>query len=240
MLSQKLSNDAGVPREMTIQPRAAATRRKLIEVSVRLFADNGYQDTTPKDIATAADLTPGAFYYHFKSKEDLADAIIDQGWPDVAALLNDHIGEPGAGLESVIEAVFGVADLINREPLQWVAFHLDMAIGHRNPEARKAYRQRLEGFAAMVPEALRDTEIRAGITRQEAAELLWIALVGSQLMSHAREESRSAAFQRLALTWRSALRSIVPDDAVESLETFVDETASRYTGAAQRGLRQPA
>ena len=225
---------------MTIQPRAAATRRKLLEVSVRLFADNGYQDTTPKDVAAAADLTPGAFYYHFKSLEDLADAIIEQGWPDVAALLRRHLAAPGAGIASVIEAVFAVADLVDREPMQWVAFHLDMAMGHRNLEARKAYRQRVEAFTTMVRDALRDSEIRPGITRREAAELLWIALVGALLMSHAREEPGFRAFHRLALAWKSALRTIVPDVALPQLESFIDETVARHTGGSVPALRRPA
>jgi len=225
---------------MTIQPRAEATRRKLLEASVRLFADNGYQDTTPKEVAAAADLTPGAFYYHFKSREDLADAIIEQGWPDVAALLRRHVGEPGAGLESAIEAVFAVAALIDREPIQKVAFHLDMAIGHRSPEARRAYRQRVETFSTVMRESFRDSEIRDGVSRREAAELLWIALVGAMLMSHTREEHGPRAIHRLALAWKAALRTIAPDAVLPQLESFVDETSARYASASVTLLRRPA
>ncbi len=225
---------------MPKQPRAAATRQKLIDAAVGLFAAEGYSDTTPKDIATAADLTPGAFYYHFKSKEDLAVEIIDQGWPGVAHMFSRHLIVPESGMRNVIGAAFALIDLLNTDKGQWVSFHLDMAIGHRSQTGRMAYRQRVETFSTLVPNAFQDSEVRETITRQEAAELLWIALVGTQLMSDALGETGAAPFLRLALAWKSALRSIVPDSMLTGFEEFVDETAARYAADLEPALRRPA
>jgi len=131
---------------MALQTRAAATRQKLIDAAVQLFVDNGYLETTPQDIAAAADLTTGAFYYHFRSQEALANAIIDEGWPGVAHALGKHMEAPGSGLENVIQAVFAVIKIINHDKFQWIGFHLNMAVGHLSPPARKAYRERVEAF----------------------------------------------------------------------------------------------
>lgn len=52
------------------------TRQKIIETSLRLFVERGYDETTVLDIvANLGGLTRGAFYHHFKSKEEVLGAI---------------------------------------------------------------------------------------------------------------------------------------------------------------------
>lgn len=221
---------------MSSQPRAAVTRQRIVDAAVELFVAKGYLETTPQDIAAAADLTTGAFYYHFKSKEDLATTIVDQGWPDVAAAFADRTQVPGSGLRSVIESVFAVTEILNRDKMRWIGFHLNMAIGHLSPPARQSYRERVEAFCLAVPGALKDAELRDGITRQRAGELLWIALSGAQLMSDVLASAPPERFTRLGMAWKTALRTIVPDAHLPALETFIDQTADRYatTHAGQR------
>ena len=213
---------------MPVQTRALATRQNLIDEAVRLFVENGYENTTPKEISLAADLTAGAFYYHFKSKEHLAAAIIDEGWPKLAQTLDRHLGTPRSGLQSLTNAVFATLDIVNRDKMQWIGFHLDMAIAHLGPEARKAYRKRVEIFTQLIADALPDSEIRAGITAHDAGELLWMAVLGAQLMSDALEQTGPALFSRIGTAWKSALRTIVPDETWPHYEQLVNQTVSRY------------
>ena len=54
------------------------TVQKILDTSLRLFAEKGYEQTTVLDIvANLGGLTRGAFYHHFKSKEEVLRAIID-------------------------------------------------------------------------------------------------------------------------------------------------------------------
>ncbi len=59
------------------QPRAKVTREKVIGEAGRLFALKGYHDTKLEEVLQGAGVTTGAFFHHFKSKEDLAFAVID-------------------------------------------------------------------------------------------------------------------------------------------------------------------
>lgn len=55
------------------------TVQKILEVSLKLFLEKGYEETTILDIvAQLGGLTRGAFYHHFKSKEEVLDALGDQ------------------------------------------------------------------------------------------------------------------------------------------------------------------
>lgn len=55
------------------------TVKKILDVSQRLFLEKGYEETTVLDIVdNLGGLTRGAFYHHFKSKEEVLDALGDR------------------------------------------------------------------------------------------------------------------------------------------------------------------
>ncbi len=55
------------------------TVEKILEAAKRLFMEKGYEETTIQDIVEGlGGLTKGAIYHHFKSKEDIMDAVSDQ------------------------------------------------------------------------------------------------------------------------------------------------------------------
>ena len=56
--------------------KAPAVRRaELIDCAQRLFLEKGYERTTINDVIAATSLSKGAFYHHFRAKEDLLEAI---------------------------------------------------------------------------------------------------------------------------------------------------------------------
>ena len=59
------------------QARALITREKILQEATRLFTLKGYHDTKLDEILRAAGVTSGAFFHHFRSKEDLAVAVMD-------------------------------------------------------------------------------------------------------------------------------------------------------------------
>lgn len=60
------------------------TVQKILDVSLKLFLEKGYEETTVLDIVDNLEgLTRGAFYHHFKSKEEVLDALgIKLFWDD--------------------------------------------------------------------------------------------------------------------------------------------------------------
>ena len=62
------------------QPQRAdseETRRRILEVALALFRENGFDDTTIRDIAARAGLSLGAAYYYFRSKDAIVGAYYD-------------------------------------------------------------------------------------------------------------------------------------------------------------------
>ena len=62
-----------------MQQRSEETRIKIIEAAIKLFSNNGYNKASVDDICAEAGISKGAFYHHFKSKQELFLALLD-GW----------------------------------------------------------------------------------------------------------------------------------------------------------------
>ncbi|MEU3597819.1 ScbR family autoregulator-binding transcription factor [Streptomyces sp. NPDC006798] len=62
---------------MARQERAIRTRRKILVEAARVFDEVGYEATKITDILDRAGLTKGALYFHFASKRELAQAVLD-------------------------------------------------------------------------------------------------------------------------------------------------------------------
>lgn len=59
------------------EAQARQTRHKIMKAAVKLFARQGYHKTTIADLARAIDLTSGALFHHFASKEALLEEVVD-------------------------------------------------------------------------------------------------------------------------------------------------------------------
>lgn len=61
-----------------MQERARATRRSILEGAAVAIRRSGYSNATLGDITEAAGVTAGALYFHFRSKEDVARALVEE------------------------------------------------------------------------------------------------------------------------------------------------------------------
>jgi AcrR family transcriptional regulator len=58
--------------------RGPYTRQQILDASLRLFSERGFARTTVRDIARQAGITDAAIYYHFESKRDLLEALVEE------------------------------------------------------------------------------------------------------------------------------------------------------------------
>src|SRR5215813_9242027 len=98
-------------RDMSGRQQKVSAKDKILHAALMVIRTKGYAATTVDDLCAASDVTKGAFFHHFKSKEDLGVAAV-QHWSDVtgelfaAAHYNRH--------EKTMERVLGHLDLRNQ------------------------------------------------------------------------------------------------------------------------------
>jgi len=133
-----------VPRIASRQEvRTAATCGKLLAAAEKIFARDGFEAARLADIAALAGYTRGAFYAHFKSKEDIFFALLED-WigrriAEVNAVLERH-ADPAARLRA-LRAHYAHTATDRRLTLLSLEFKL-FAIRHPQAHARLRARQR--------------------------------------------------------------------------------------------------
>ncbi|MFB4318803.1 TetR family transcriptional regulator [Actinomadura sp. 21ATH] len=95
------------PRRRDAEGTAAARaerRAELLATAAEVFASQGYSATTVRQIADAAGILGGSLYYHFDSKESMADEILSTFLDEMWAAY-DRVLEAGLGARETLEAL---------------------------------------------------------------------------------------------------------------------------------------
>jgi AcrR family transcriptional regulator len=85
------------------QSLETTTAERIRDVSARLFAERGFAATTVRMIASAADLTAGAIYNHYESKEAILNAIVFENHRELLNALTAATPPPDATAEAALD-----------------------------------------------------------------------------------------------------------------------------------------
>ncbi len=130
---------------------ATETRENLLRLAARAFSVQGYSATTMRYIAEQAGIEAASIYYHFSSKEELVDEVMEQGGALIVHALREQVDalSEGAGAEQRFRAaVLG--------QMYGLVKHGDFALAH----------SRLLG---QLPENVRERQVK----RRERHQKLW-------------------------------------------------------------------
>jgi TetR/AcrR family transcriptional regulator, transcriptional repressor for nem operon len=126
------------------QSRGQATRVDILQVGRQLFSEHGYHKTGIADIQEATGLTKGAFYHHFRSKEDLALAILDQARQEYAEqLIAPAMRQTGPAER--LEALLDGAVELNSRP-EWCNCQMMATLGAELTPADGRLRESVQGI----------------------------------------------------------------------------------------------
>lgn len=147
------------------------TVEKILTVAMRLFLEKGYERTTIQDIVDQlGGLTKGAVYHHFKSKEEIMDAVTEKMFWDNNPFEKVRGREDLTGLEKMKEVI-----RLTQEP-DWSSLARQSMPILKNPKLlakciEDNQRIATPRWLALIEEGMADGSIRTEYPR-EAAELL--------------------------------------------------------------------
>jgi AcrR family transcriptional regulator len=93
------------------QARAVATREAILTAAAHEFAAEGYHAASLSKILDRSGVTKGALYFHFASKEAMADAVfavVEQRFPEITAAFEALGYDP---MTTAIRMAVGIADV---------------------------------------------------------------------------------------------------------------------------------
>ena len=210
------------------QAKAEATRQRIIDAAVELFIEPGFGETGLAEILARADVTKGAFYYHFESKEAVAAAIIDETFVKVADAAATVIESSSPALENIIRATFVVCDLMASDRTVKVGKLLAQSLTQVSERGPKAFLDWTALFVGQVREAVNQGDLCDDVDPDDAGETVWASVLGTHLVSDAIGDD---VFARLARSWRVLLGGIVRPESLPYFRDFVARTYQAYADA---------
>jgi TetR/AcrR family transcriptional repressor of nem operon len=67
-----------MPRPTKQNPELGNARTRLLDAALRLIRERGFAATSVEDLCTAAGVTKGSYFHHFKTKEALGVAAAER------------------------------------------------------------------------------------------------------------------------------------------------------------------
>ena len=88
------------------EPGDSDTRSRILTVARALFVVRGYESTGVAEIARQAGITPGALYWHFKSKEEILATVLEEGLAEFDASISTSLtgDSPSVRLYQLVRA----------------------------------------------------------------------------------------------------------------------------------------
>lgn len=172
----------------TKKEQAEKTRTLIINAAIKLFARQGFAPTSTQDLAKAIRMTTGTLYWHFKDKEDLLIAVLDElDQRLVAELTAASEGPAPEGSAGTLDAMIGrVASTIERHQENFLVVGVIGAeVTDTNPRIEKALRSAYGRFAgvtsALLEEAKKEKLIDPDLDTACAAQMFIGMYMGAVL-----------------------------------------------------------
>jgi len=153
--------------------RPGYDQRQILEISVDVFIEHGYDATSVASLATRLGLSKSALYHHFESKEHLLSMALDEALGGLEGVLREPAareGDAGERLGFVLRGAVGV--LV--EKLPYVTLLLRVR-GNSDVERQALERRRAfdHEITAMVRAAQQEGTVRADVDASVATRLLF-------------------------------------------------------------------
>ena len=94
-----------MPRPTKQNPELGDARTRLLDAALRLIRERGFAATSVDDLCTAAGVTKGSYFHHFKTKQALHAALLER----LAGALNEQLSRALEQGERVLPAMIAIA-----------------------------------------------------------------------------------------------------------------------------------
>jgi AcrR family transcriptional regulator len=181
------------------------TRERLLQAAFQEVHRSGFQSASIDTILAATNVTKGALYYHFDSKEALGYAVVEE---KIAKLTRDRWLRPMLSDGEAIDILIGVVRRIPSRPQDVRAGCPLLLLAQEMSPLDEQFRKRLErifldwqeGIAALLRKGKSQGTVRRDLNPDEAASFLIATVEGYATLAKNAQDAK---------VWKAGIRNIV-------------------------------
>lgn len=155
------------------------TREKMIFEATKLFLSRGYGATSITDVVQECGVSKGAFYHHFKSKDDLFLQIIGTMFEELESWMNKEL----MSKENFKDFLFSYFDYISffknmslEMGITMNMYDLIFDAVKRFPDLKKQISESYKGFFSVITEKMKDAQLKGEVDETIDAENFAVAI----------------------------------------------------------------
>jgi len=183
----------------------ARTRERLLQAAFREVRRSGFQSTGINTILAATNVTKGALYYHFNSKEALGYAIVDE---IVAKVVHDRWLRPLLSDGHPIDVLIGIVRRVPARPADVRESCPLLNLAQEMSPLDEQFRKRLEriffgwheGVATLLRKGQSEGTVRRDLNPDDAASFLVAMVEGYASLAKNAQDTK---------VWEVGIRNIV-------------------------------
>jgi len=197
-------------RRTPTQERGQATQKAVVEGAAQVFDRIGFGNASLSMIAEASGVSQGSMYFHFKSKEQIALAVIHEqharSFPVMAQISAQYVGV----LERLIRASRAIVDQLENDPVVRAGIRLALDEGSLSAPTGSFYEDWIAGTAGELETALSAGELESSMSAPDLARTLIGFFTGVQLTAQATR-GRGDVAASVNRMWKFTIDAIVPE-----------------------------
>lgn len=183
--------------------KGESTKRDLLAVAAEVFARHGYAATRMDDVIAASGMTKGAIYFHFRSKKELARAVVNEAEGQWLTLGRAAVARHDDPLQKFRSAGDLLIDMMTGSAGGWSAVRLAVELKRLSDADLKTDLGPMAGWIALVGEVIEAGQVAGTfnptLSTTDAALLLVAAFDGLKTISDVSQDSDGTEFRRLAV-----------------------------------------
>ena len=165
------------------------TKRKIFETSMKLFAEKGYDATSIEEITATVGVAKGTLYYHFTSKEEIFDFLVEEG----IKLLQNSVDIKTAKYSNYLDKIKAIIliqiKIVNKyENMITILLTQFWGKGKRNQKCKDLVYEYISKIEQIVKEGMDVGQIKNGNSKAVASEIY--GLICSSLVCKIRENDK--------------------------------------------------
>ncbi len=175
-------------------PKGSKTRAHILKTAMDLFNTRGYHATRISDVMEASGVQKGNLYFYFRSKEDLAQVLIDEARREYMAYLHGNASGDSAlvRLDNVLTAIY---DLHVRKKFIGGCIFGNMALemGDQNSQFREEIRAIFDEWvhflSSLIQDAFRSGDLALPLEPEVLARHIVASLEGGIMLSRLSKDN---------------------------------------------------
>ena len=148
------------------------TKRKIFETSMKLFAEKGYDATSVEDITATVGVAKGTLYYHFTSKEEIFDFLVEEGIKLLQNSVDIKTSKYSNYLDKIKAIILIQIKIVNQyEDIINIILSQLWGKEKRNQKCQKLVHEYISKIEGLVKEGMKLGQIKDGDAKVFATEI---------------------------------------------------------------------